>query len=240
MKRSSDSVIIAHRGASFLAKQENTLEAFKLAIEIKADYVEFDVRRTKDKKLVVYHDPDIHGKEIKDLTYEELYAESTADGFTVPLLSSVLRLCHRKIKLDIELKEAGYEKQVIKMVTGIYNYDCFMMKSFLDKVVARIKYYDPNIVTGLLLGIRQGDAKRRFNEYFPERRITACQADFVSPYQALATRFFIRRMHLLGAKVYVWTVNDPKNIAKLLRKKVDGIITDKPDAGMFVRKNSFH
>ena len=41
-------VIIAHRGASALATHENTLEAFQIAINLQADFAEFDIRRTKD------------------------------------------------------------------------------------------------------------------------------------------------------------------------------------------------
>ena len=49
-------VIIAHRGASALATHENSLEAFQIAIELGADLVEFDIRQTRDRKLIVFHD----------------------------------------------------------------------------------------------------------------------------------------------------------------------------------------
>ena len=231
-------VIIAHRGASFLAEHENTLESFQLAIDIGAEYVEFDIRQTKDKKLIVFHNDSLDNTQISDMTYDTLCSKTSGSGYTVPLLADVLKLCHGKIKLDIELKESGYEDRIIEMVTKEYNYeyDTFMMKSFLDKAVAAIKAIDPNITAGLLLGYHTGDIKRRFNEYFPERRIRDCKADFVSPHYQLATIFFIRRMHILRKKVYVWTVNDADMIGKFIRRNADGIITDKPDAAIYIRK----
>ena len=50
--------IIAHRGASALATHENTLEAFQIAINLQADFAEFDIRRTKDHQLIAFHNPD--------------------------------------------------------------------------------------------------------------------------------------------------------------------------------------
>ena len=225
--------IIAHRGASYLASHENTLEAFQLAIDIGADYVEFDIRRTKDRKLIVFHDNEINGCNISDLTYTELQA---AVDYKIPYLIDVLNMCQGKIKLDIELKEAGYENQIIRMVTEMYHYDEFMMKSFLDTAVARIKSIDPNITAGLLVGTKTADTKRRFNEYFPERRMKDCKADFIAPHYSIATREFVFRMHRKHKKIYVWTVNGIPAITKYLKRNVDGIITDMPDAGVLMKE----
>ena len=214
--------VIAHRGASFLAPRENTLESFNLAIDMGADYIECDVRQTLDKELVIHHDEKINGKYISSLTYKELCDEASSMYFKVPLLLDVIRLCKDKIKMDIELKESGYEKKVVNMVTSELPYQQFMMKSFNDNTVAAIKSIDPKIKTGLLLGTSKGDLKRRFNEYFPERRLMACNADFVS--------------EIKKKEIYVWLLNNPKSIGKYMKRKVNGIITDKPDAGLFVRK----
>lgn len=228
--------IIAHRGASFLAKKENTLEAFALAIDIGADYAEFDVRQTRDHNLIVFHDDTFDNRKISDLTYDELCRKTNAKGFKVPLLVDVLKLCRGKIKLDIELKETGYEGSIISLIKQFFEYEDYMMKSFLDSAVAKIKAIDANINAGLLLGTANADFRRRLHEYFPERRLHACHADFVSPHYQLATPMFIRRMHIRHYKVYVWTLNEASLIGKYINRNVDGIITDKPDAGIFIRK----
>lgn len=230
------SVIIAHRGASALAEHENTLEAFEIAISVGAEYAEFDIRKTADDRMIVFHNDSIDGKPISSLTYDELCTITSAQGYRVPYLAEVLKLCQGKIKLDIELKETGYEGRIIRLVKKYYSYEDFMMKSFLDTAVARIKTIDPKITAGLLLGFPKGDVKRRLHEFFPERRIHACHADFVSPHYQLATPGFISRMHLRRKKVYIWTVNTPQLILKCLRKRPDGIITDNPDAAIHLRE----
>ncbi|MBO6115118.1 MAG: glycerophosphodiester phosphodiesterase [Lachnospiraceae bacterium] len=228
-------VIIAHRGASALARHENTLEAFKIAIKLKADYVEFDIRKTKDNQLIVFHDDEIDNKAISTLTYDRLCSITSRENYRVPLLSEVLELCKGKIKLDIELKESGYEKRIVDMVTKLYRYDEFMMKSFIDSAVKAVHDYDPYIKTGLLLGKKGGSLKTKLHEFFPMTRLAACNADFVSPYYKLATVGFIKRMKLYNKPVYVWTVNRARNIGKCILNHVDGIITDKPNVGLNVR-----
>lgn len=229
-------VIIAHRGASFLAKHENTLESFQLAIDIGADYVEFDIRQTRDKNLIIFHDDTYDGTKVSDMTYDEFCRKTEKAGFRPPLLVDVLSLCQNKIKLDIELKETGYESSVVSIVKEFFDYNSFTIKSFLDTAVARVKAIDSRITTGLLVGYHKGDLKRRIYEFFPERRLRACRADFVSPYYQIATRGFIHRMHARHYKVYVWTVDDATLIGKYINRHVDGIITNKPDAGLFIRK----
>ena len=102
----NDTKVIAHRGASALAEHENTLEAFQIAIALRADMVEFDVRRTSDNVLIAYHDPAIDGKRICDLTYNRINDIARQEGYRVPTLVEVLDMCKGKIHLDIELKES--------------------------------------------------------------------------------------------------------------------------------------
>ena len=226
--------IIAHRGASALAEHENTLEAFDIAIRLGVPYAEFDVRCTADSRIVVFHNPDVAGTALCALTYEEA---TRLAGYEIPLLADVLTFCKGKIKLDIELKESGYEETIVSLLNRHLSYDDYMVKSFQDKVVRRIKKLDPKITAGLLLGMKTADAKRRFNEYFPSRRIAACNADFVSPYHKLVTPGFRLRMKYLKKKIYAWTVNDEKLLRKFMHMSIDGVITDHPDlAQKFIKK----
>ena len=211
--------IIAHRGASALATHENTLEAFQIAINLQADFAEFDIRRTKDHQLIAFHNPDLNG----------------THGYRVPLLQEVLELCRGKIKLDIELKETGDEQKIIDLVERYYDYSDYMMKSFIDRSVLRIKEIDPNIKAGLLIGTPRNTIIHRLNEYFPLHRLHVCKADFISPHFQFVTREFLLRMHLHRKEVYAWTVNDIAKMSKLIRKGVDGIITDRPEFGLQAR-----
>src|SRR3982751_167704 len=91
-------LIVAHRGASAIAP-ENSLEAFEAAIAVGADMVEFDVRSTADGVLVVVHDP------LPLVRYADL------DPMP-PRLEEVVATCAGRIALDVELKEAGMEREV--------------------------------------------------------------------------------------------------------------------------------
>lgn len=230
--------VIAHRGASYLAKHENTLEAFKIAIDLKTDMVEFDVRQTKDKELVIYHNDNIDGLLLTNLNYDELNEIAQKSGYRIPTFEEALMYCKDKIKLDIEIKETGFERRAVELVVGKcgYSYDQFQMKSFIDVVVRRIKKYDSNIYTGLLLGVDHGKVADRFNEIFPVRRYLHCKADFISPHYYIANAIFLRRMEHLNIPVYVWTVNKKRDLSKFLESCVEGVITDRPDAALYIRK----
>ena len=231
--------IIAHRGASGLVEHENTLESFEKAIEIGADMVEFDVRETKDGVLVVSHDKNFADTPVSWQTYEDMEREAKIRGFHIPQLKEVLEMCHGRIFMDIEVKEHGFEKKLLKTLNECVDKNEYSIKSFNDKVPYTIKKYNPDIVVGLLIGTSKANLKRRVNELFPIRRLKKCKADFVSPHFNLLHVGFIKRMKTEGYPVYVWTVNDEKLIKKLLKSDIDGLITDRPDIAIDYSKELF-
>jgi glycerophosphoryl diester phosphodiesterase len=229
--------IIAHRGASYLAHRENTREAFELAIGLHADMVEFDVRQTSDGVLVVFHDSTFADVPIAWQSYSELQEAAKAKDFQVPTLEEVLRLCHGRVKMDIEVKETGFERKLVSTLKGICSFDEYSVKSFRDVVPYKIKKIEPRIRTGLLLGWEENTFMGRLDEYFPIARLKKCHADFASPHYRLATREFLKRLRRHGYESYVWTVNDPKVVKRLLRNKAAAIITDQPDMALFYRNS---
>jgi glycerophosphoryl diester phosphodiesterase len=228
--QSQSILIIAHRGASQIVEVENTLKAFNNAIQLRIPMLEFDVRKTKDDRLVCYHDESIQGQKLANLTYTQLLSISQQQGFTVPLLEDTLKLCQNQIKLDIELKEPGYEKQVIDLIQKYFHKDNYIIKSFHDSSILMIKKIDRAITAGLLIGKhRQGFTWQKLSEIFPEYRLLKTQADFISPHYSLLTWGFISRMKLLNKKIYVWTVNDRALGIQLAKKGIFALITDRPD-----------
>lgn len=212
----------------------NTLEAFAKAIELGAPMLELDVRRTADRQLVVFHDAHIAERHISDLTYARLIGITSADGYQVPTLEEVLKLAQGRIRLDIELKEPGYEAEIIDLVRQYFTHDGFVMKSFYDSIVRRVKELDPRIKTGLLLGRPRPHRviRTRLSELFPEWRLWRSKADFVSPNYLLLQFGFYWRMKMVRKPIYVWTVNDQKLMRRLLRKPIAALITDRPDVAM--------
>ena len=231
-------IIIAHRGASAYAK-ENTLASFKKAIDLGADMVEFDVRRTKDSVLIVRHDELMEGKPIHELTYEEMATMTRDQGFSIAPLEEVLQYTSGKIRLDVELKEEGYEKEVVALLSRYLKQDQFVVTSFYDACIKRIKENDPDIQGGLILGISKPEnpIRTRFSEFFPLGRCKKAKADFLVPHWRLLRFGFLERVKRGNKPIFVWTVNDQEMIWKCLQEeRIDGIITDRPDLALSLRQ----
>jgi glycerophosphoryl diester phosphodiesterase len=232
----SQKLIIAHRGAPFLAR-ENTLESFRQAISLGADMIEFDVRRTKDKVLIVFHDKSIQGKSIKRLSYEEITKIARDRGFDIPTVKEVLKCTKGKIRLDVEIKEEGYEEEVVALLSKYFRKDQFLITSFNDSSLKRIKDNNPNIKVGLILGKFKPPLWVRISEVFPMKRCKESRADFLVAHWKLLRVGFLERARRSHKPVIVWTVNDEEMIRKLLRdRRVWAIITDKADLAVSLRE----
>ena len=225
-------LIAGHRGAKGLAP-ENTIEAFEKAIELGADMVEFDVRRTADGMLVIHHDEDIAGEPLRNLSYKQL---PELKGVRIPTFEETLRLCAGRIAVDIELKEAGCEEAVLELVSEHANPDEVIITSFIDGVIARVKEIDSSVRTGLLVGQRlPNPLYANLFGPFPFRRCAKAGADIVAPHFSLLRFGFLERARKRGYPVYVWTVNDEVKIKQLIEAGVDAIITDFPDRALEIR-----
>lgn len=229
-KHRKSALIIAHRGGAVdQSKVENTLEAFQTAIHKKVKMVEFDVRRTLDKQLIVFHNNHIEKIRLNTLTYQQICNISGKDGYHVPLLKDVLEICSDKIMLDIELKESGYENQVLSLLEQYFCPEHYIITSFLDSVIMEIKRINPAIRAGLLIGKEHASLKQRLSEVFPFRRLRRTGADFIVPNYRLVTPWLLHSCKKMQYNIYVWTVNGDSLYSKLIHKKVAGIITDFPE-----------
>jgi glycerophosphoryl diester phosphodiesterase len=237
--------IVAHRGNTATVKSENTIEAFQKAIfllsgganEIGSPKIEFDLRMSQDGQIISYHDRLIDDVAIRDLKYHELQAIASRKGFEIPLFEDILKLCRNRIDLDIEIKEEGYEDRTIALATQYLKYSNFVIKSFNDASVRKIKDLDPQIKVGLLLGKVCGRSPivSILAQFFPEYRVLKTGADFVAPHFRLLKFGFLWRMNFLKKDVYVWTVNEESRLLKLMKSKyIAAIITDKPELALKV------
>lgn len=224
-------LIIAHRGSSATAP-ENTLAAFRLAAEQRADFVELDVQESADGQVLVVHDSDLMkvGRNAAKIWGLEAAALRAIDvgsfkdpGFSaerLPTLAEALAVCKGHCRVIVELKSYGHNQQLEKRVAAIVEEagmenDCEFMS--LDRtMVQRMKALRPSWRVGLLVAKAMGD-------------LTELKADFLAVEARMATRRFVRRAHRAGQDVYIWTVNDPAWMFVGLSRGVDGLITDKPD-----------
>jgi glycerophosphoryl diester phosphodiesterase len=101
-------LIVAHRGYSS-RYPENTVLAFEQAVRAGADYIETDLRLSRDGAVVCCHDPDLkriadQADAIADMSLSSLKAVSVADGFSIPTLEEVLKIAHRRVGVMLDVK----------------------------------------------------------------------------------------------------------------------------------------
>lgn len=241
MSKGIKQIIEAHRGSSGYA-HENTIAAFELAHKQEADAIELDIRKTKDNQIIVTHDPDYNGRLISEWNYLDLLSETKKNGFEMPLLIDVLNLFKDRIILDIEIKEEGYEEEIINIILSVMNINQFYIRSFSEKTIKKVKEINNDVYSILLIGELKPKYGiiGRFREIFPKGKILRSNCDAVSPHYRLLLLGFVRRMHRKNLKVYAWTINDDKIMKKVFKKKVDGIVTNYPDIALKVKNNKYN
>lgn len=222
--------VIAHRGAAG-AKPENTMASVLRAIEDGTDWVEIDVQETADGEVIVIHDSDfmkIAGNPLKvwDATMEDVAEIDIGSWFDpayadqrAPLLSDVLLAAKGKSGVLIELKYYGHDEKLEQRVSDIVTEtgmdDQVMSMSLKYGAVQKMKAIRPDWSVGLLSSASAG-------------RIWELETDFVAVNQATISPWLVRGMHDANKKLYVWTVNEPLQMSRMLSLGVDGLITDEP------------
>lgn len=229
--------IWAHRGASGYAP-ENTLEAFKLAIEMEVDGIELDVQLTKDNKVVVIHDETLQRVSngqgyVKDFTLAELkelnFNKDNAryPELEIPTLREVLQLLRNTdIKLNIELKTGVFfypelEQKVLELVDKYDMKDRVWYSSFNHYSMKKILELDANAKVGLLYvdGI-----------YEPVEYAKKLGAKALHPYvNNLQYPDLISKCKENEIKIHTWTVNGYRDMLSCAKYSVDAVITNYPD-----------
>ncbi len=214
---------IGHRGARAY-EPENTLRSFKKALEIGVDAIEFDVRKTKDNKLVVIHDADVKrttdGKGlVSALTVKEIRAFSAEKGEKIPTLKEALDFLDKKVKIFIELKEAGLEEKVLGAVRKNGLQKNVIIVSFIEEALRKVRELDKKVEIGLIYVKHKN----------PIKAALELKASYLLPLYRFTHTSNVRKAHENGLNVIVWTINEPKDVAEYKKKGVDGIASDKPD-----------
>ncbi|MCM3537943.1 glycerophosphodiester phosphodiesterase [Priestia endophytica] len=232
---------VAHRGASAYAP-ENTIAAFDKAVEMKADYIEIDVQRSKDGKLVLIHDTTVDrttdgsGK-VGNLTFKELrnldagsWKGEQFAGAQIPTFDEILDRYHGKIGILIELKAPelypGIEENVAKELKE-RNLDKpqnekIIVQSFNHKSMKKMNELLPKVPIGVLTSSSADTTEQALQEF-------STYADYFNPSYGIVTEDLVNQVHSLGMKIGSWTVRSQEAADFLLDVGVDAIITDYPD-----------
>ena len=233
-------IVLGHRGASGYAP-ENTMESFRLALEMNADGVELDVQMTKDGELVIIHDELVdrtsNGKGwVKDLTFEELRElnfNNHKEGYEfcqIPTLDEVLELFSNTGKMiNIEIKSniinyPGITKKVIDKVREHDMQDHVIYSSFNHQTCLEVEEYDPDAYVGFLYA----DGFLNVPEYVRENN-----GDALHP----ALYFLLDPEYMVEARkqdleVNVWTINEEYQMEMGCKLGITTIITNYPDKAL--------
>lgn len=225
----SSPAIIAHRGASAHAP-ENTLAAFRKAMEARADGIELDVHLSADGMVVVIHDADLSrttngsGK-VHQTTLAELQ-KLDAGGEPVPLLEEVLQILDDNTFLNIELKGNHNQlpAEVVQLVEKYKKESQVVYSSFNPRLLKKLNQIAPQSAVGLLL--LPGFPGKLIQSIF-ETRLNLWS---LHPHFSMVDKPYMRRAKQKGLRVFTYTVNHPEDVKRLLNDGIDGIITDNPSA----------
>lgn len=217
--------VIAHRGAS-AAAPENTVEAFALAGELGADWVELDARRTADGAVVVHHYellPD--GRAIVELDRDDLPAR-------VCDLGVALDAC-APMSVNIEIKnwpeDGDYDPtfavadMVATEVARRGSYAKVLVSCFDRATLDHLHRRDPAIPTAFLHHFVEVSWDQLAAEVAAGGHVA------LHPWDGVVDVALVQAARDHGLAVNVWTVDDPDRMAELVAFGVDGICTNVPD-----------
>ncbi len=224
--------ITAHRGGAKFAP-ENTLSAIQYSIDTKADYAEIDVQETADGEIILLHDNYLaRTTGLKQYVWNTTYAEiqeldagsffsSRFAGEKIPTLREVIQACKGKIRLNIEIKSNGHNKDIAEKVVAIIQEENFMSNCVITSMnyslLKEVKELCPEAVTGYTLSMVYGRVE------------DMDAADFYSVKYTYVTRSLVQRVHEMGKQICAWTTNTRGAIRKAIDAGADNVITDNPE-----------
>jgi glycerophosphoryl diester phosphodiesterase len=242
--------LFGHRGASAYYP-ENTLPAFQAAIEAGVPYLELDVWATADGHVVAHHDETLlrlcgDPRRISDVTLTELKALDAGSGFspdgsnrpcfnqgiTVPTLAEVFAAFPTAFfNIEVKQEAPAIEKQVLAVIEAAGTADRVLLAAEQDAIMQRLRTLCGPIPTSFSFG--------ELAAFFGWLE-GGCRGDYRPPGAALqipeswngrtlVTPETVRAAHALGLEVHVWTVNEPRDMERLLDIGVDGLMSDYPE-----------
>lgn len=233
--------IWAHRGASGYAP-ENTIPAFKLAVEQGADGIELDVHMSADGKLMVIHDETVDRTSngtgrVVDMTCQELKRLDFSNGIDgyqnvrIPTLKEVyglLRNTNLTVNVEVKGEEVIYDgiwNELVALEREMGMQGRVIYSSFNHYILMKIREADPEACIGLLYSNAIVD---------PWVYAKYLNADAIHPHYmaALGCPGLLEGCRKAGVAVHPWTANDPQVMRALLNAGVEAIITNYPNLAL--------
>jgi glycerophosphoryl diester phosphodiesterase len=239
-------LVAAHRGGSLLWP-ENSLLAFRNALGLGADYVEFDVHLSRDGEVVVIHDPTLertstgHGP-VRERSLEELKTVRLKDYTgavteeTIPTLDEVASLVareRRRMLLEIKVDDRhqrypGIEERVFAILDRRGMAKSTVVMAFEPPTWRRVRELRPDLTAG---AIYSPGTLRAAGSTLSRELEEAGKAGvrFVGLHQSLVDATATAEARRLGMQLGVWTVNESAALRMFIEQKIGVVITDRPD-----------
>lgn len=196
--------------------RENTLPSFAAALDAGADGIELDVHATADGIVVVHHDPHVAGAgDIAGTKWRTLQQAAARRALEIPTLAEVCDLVDDRAELFVEIKGTGIERKVAKVLAAHRGPSA--IHSFDHPTIRRLSQLDRRLRLGLL-----------FEERVPDvaAMLAANGARDAWPRHDIVDAPLVEAVHGAGGRVIAWTVNAPRELARLAAIDVDGLCTD--------------
>lgn len=222
--------VIAHRGAWKTQNlPENSIASLNEAVRLKCYGSEFDVHLTKDSVAVVNHNADFLGIQIATATYKELLAKKHSNGENIPTLTAYLKagMKQKTTKLILEIKPQNLGNDRDDLLTAIVLKEVRALKA--EPWIEYISF-GYNICQYLVKNEPKAKVFYLRGEVDPTKLKADKLAGFDYHYSVLEKNpTWIADAQKLGMKTNAWTVNETKDIDRLLDQKIDFITTNEPE-----------
>jgi glycerophosphoryl diester phosphodiesterase len=224
-------LLLGHRGVRG-SLPENTLPAFRAALDASLDGLETDLQRSADAQIVLYHDftlPD--GRALENLTLNAL-REANSDMPTLEELFALAEAYPRTL-LNLELKTVtfgtrGLERETAAAIRRSRLTDRILVSSFNPSALVRLRLHAPEIRTALLYS---ADGPRWLRSNRSARLLARLlHVDALHPHFTLIDEDLALWARRQGVMLNAWTVNDPLDVKRLTRLNVNGLMADDPEA----------
>lgn len=230
----------AHRGGAYHPETEgleNTMAAFRNAVELGYDYLETDVHVTRDRVLLAFHDQVLdrvtdRTGEIATTSYAEVRDALVGGRERVPSLAELFDELPRA-RFNIDLKSDGAVVPLADFISARGAEDRVLVGSFSRR---RIQHFRALTAGRVATSAHPLEAvafrflpSGRLADLLTRGRVAALQIPHRRGRWVVATPGLVRRAHAVGKHVHVWTIDDPDEMRELLDRGVDGLITDRTD-----------
>lgn len=217
--------------------------AFAAALNAGADYIETDVHASSDGIAVVSHDPTLLrtagiDRHVRSLSWSELREVSLGDDQTIPRLDEVLE-AFPDTRFNIDLKSDDVVEPAVRAVRTARAERRVLLTSFDESRRRRAAALLPGVATSgsrrtVILAIIASLLRSKLLMRYALRNVVALQVPLRNGPIKVLTPQMIDLVHRLRKEIHVWTINDPRIMAKLLRAGVDGIVSDRIDLALEV------